>query len=357
MYLTRSYIRVCHLLSLIFLCCISPARANPSLEDMHIIDCHAHVAGLGHGDSGAFINEEMRKNIRFHLFLKWMDVTEAELIQHGDQIVVQRLSDKLARSRFVDQAVVLAMDGVVDRDTGLLNRMETQVYVPNSYIKKETDKYENLLFGASINPYHVDAIERLRRVHSEGAMLIKWIPSIMYIDPSDPDIIPFYKEMVRLNIPLLTHTGMEKAFASARDELADPLKLRLPLETGVTVIAAHIATTGESGGQDNFERILPMFKQYKNLYTDISSLTQINKLGYLVEAIKVPGVIDRMIYGTDWPLQYFPLVSSWYHLNHIDISQIRDASQQNNEWDRDVILKHALGVPFSVFTRSVSVKQ
>ncbi|NIT61545.1 MAG: metal-dependent hydrolase, partial [Aliifodinibius sp.] len=75
---------------------------------------------------------------------------------------------------------------------------------------------------------------------------------IMYIDPSNPAFIPFYKKMVELNIPLLSHTGMEKSFAGARDELADPVKLELPLRLGVTVIAAHISTTGKSEGQGNF---------------------------------------------------------------------------------------------------------
>ena len=48
--------------------------------------------------------------------------------------------------------------------------------------------------------------------HRQGAILIKWIPNIMYIDPSDEKFIPFYKRLAELNIPLLTHTGMEKVF-------------------------------------------------------------------------------------------------------------------------------------------------
>ena len=149
----------------------------------------------------------------------------------------------------------------------------------------------------------------LEEVHRQGAVLIKWIPNIMYIDPSDEKFIPFYKRMAELKIPLLTHTGMEKSFANAKDEYDDQRLLELPLKCGVTVIAAHMATTGESDGQDNFERILPMFDEFPNLYTDISSLTQLNRLGYLAKALKHPGLTERMIYGTDWPLQSFPLVS------------------------------------------------
>ena len=44
-----------------------------------IIDMHVHVAGLGYGDSGCFINEGMRNNIRFPFYLWAMDVSEEEI--------------------------------------------------------------------------------------------------------------------------------------------------------------------------------------------------------------------------------------------------------------------------------------
>lgn len=335
--------------------CTGPVVIDQPLKDLHIIDWHVHVAGLGYGGSGAFINRTLRENFRFYFFMKWMDVTEEELKEKGDALVIKRLNEKLKRSRYVDQGVVLAMDGVVDPGTGQLDRDKTQLYVPNDFIARETARYPTLLFGASINPWRRDAIERLEGAAAQGAVLVKWIPSIMYIDPADERLIPFYKKMVELDMPLLTHAGREKSFLTARDELSDPLKLELPLSLGVTVIAAHIATTGKSGGQDNFERILPMFDDHANLYTDISSLTQINKFGYLAEALRVPGLTDHMIYGTDWPLQYFPLVSPWYHVFHIGLLDAWRVSRIENEWDRDIKLKEAFGVPLKVFSRSATV--
>ncbi len=331
------------------------ALAHDALEAAHIIDWHVHVAGLGFGDSGNFVNADMRNNYRFNFFLNWMDVTEEELEQYGDQILVEKLSDKINQSKYVDQAVVLAMDGVIDETSKTLDRKNTQVYISNEYVAEQTAKYPNLLFGASINPNRDNSIELLERVHDQGAVLIKWIPNIMYIDPSDEKFIPFYKRMAELHIPLLTHTGMEKSFANAKDAYADPRLLELPLRCGVTVIAAHIATTGESDGQDNFERILPMFDEFENLYTDISSLTQLNKRGYLAKALKHTGLTKRMIYGSDWPLQSFPLVSPWYHVNHIGIKNAWRVSRYKNKWDRDILLKNAFGVPLTAFTRRLGV--
>jgi len=280
--------------------------ADEDLQQLNIVDWHVHVAGLGHGDSDNFINDAMYNNYRFKFFLKWMNVMEEDLEKNGDQIVVKRLNEKLKQSKYIDQAIILALDGVIDKKTGQLDKAATQFYVDNEFVAHESAKYPNLLFGASINPSRPDSIELLEKVHAQGAVLIKWIPSIMHFDPADRKFVPFYRKMAELNIPLLTHTGMEKSFPNTNDALADPRRLELALNSGVTVIAAHIATTGESEGQDNFERIMPMFAEFPNLYTEISSLTQINKLGYLAQALKKPGLTKRMIYGTDWPLQSFP---------------------------------------------------
>ncbi len=323
-----------------------------------IIDDHVHIAGLGYGNSGCFINKDMRNNFRFPLYLWSMDVTENELIKHGDQILVKKISAKIARSKTVKQAVILAMDGYVDskgEHKGQLNLQATQIFVPNDYVAAETAKYDNLLFGASINPNRDDAEQRLLQVKKQGAVLIKWIPSIMNIDPADKQYTSFYRLMARLKIPLLTHTGMEKSFANAKNELADPERLKLPLELGVTVIAAHIATTGKTEGQDNFSRILPMLKKYPNLYVDISSLTQANKLNYLAVALKEKAVKEKMIYGSDWPLIFFPMTSPWYHINHISIADAWEAGGIRNQWDRDIALKSALNVPEEVFLRTQTI--
>ena len=328
---------------------VSAAEKSDLLPgDKSIVDFHVHVAGLGYGDSGCFINKEMRENYRFKFYLMAMGVTLEELEKEGDQVLFRKISKTVGESKSISHAVILSMDGVIN-DNGELDKEQTQIYVPNKYVYEQTKKRKNLLFGASVNPNRPDAIEQLDKVHEQGAVLIKWIPSIMYIDPSDPKLIPFYNRMIALDMPLLTHTGMEKSFSNAKDELADPMRLELPLSLGVNVIAAHIATTGESEGEDNFERILPMFKKYPNLYADISSLTQINKLPYMEQALAASELKGRLIYGTDWPLQFFPLVSAWYHLDLVSIKQAWNIGKLDNQWDRDVALERAMGVDKAVF--------
>ncbi len=318
------------------------------------LDMHVHTAGIGAGGSGAFVNREMRENFRFSVYLAAFGVDLQELESRGDAIVIEKISAQVAASRRVEKAVILALDGVVDVE-GKLDRKATQVYVPNDFIARETRRHANLCFGASVNPYRRDALPLLREARAQGALLVKWIPNTMRIDPADPAIVPFYEELVALDLPLLSHAGQERSFASARDEFGDPERLALPLSLGVTVIAAHIGTAGRNEGEDNFERILPMFQRYSNLYADISSLTQVNRLGFLGKALTVPGLDARLVYGTDWPLQFFPLVSPYFHLDRVGASAAKSVARISNPWDRDLALKEAMGTPRSVFARSAAL--
>jgi len=340
------------LLAPLLLRAASPDLAVQPLPEAPFLDLHCHTAGIGAGNSGCFVSEKLRHSFKFRFYLKSFGVTEEEILRQGDGIVLTRLSERLARSRHVNRAVILALDGVIDAG-GNLDRARTEIYVPNEFLATEVAKHPNLLWGASINPYRPDALARLDWARAHGAVLIKWLPSVQYIDPADERLIPFYQRMISLGLPLLCHTGNERSFTQARDELCDPERLRLPLQQGVTVIAAHAATTGSFDGERAFDRLARMMPRYPNLYADISSLTQINKLGYLAELLRKPEFNRRLVYGTDYPLiEIHALVSPWYFPGRLSLKQMWTISKITNPWDRDVALKQALGVPADVWTRA-----
>jgi hypothetical protein len=98
-----------------------------------------------------------------------------------------------------------------------------------------------------------------------------------------------------------------------------------------------------------------MFAQYPTLYTDISSLTQINKLGYLDRALRLPELRGRLLYGSDYPLSDMILTSAWYFPLNLTLAEMRRIQAIPNHWDRDVALKQALGVGPDVFARSAQL--
>lgn len=319
-----------------------------------IIDIHCHTAGIGAGGSGCFVSPALRKNWRYRVFLKAFGVTEKELEREGDGLILKKLSQSLVESRTVSAAVVLAMDGVIGED-GELDLKRTEIYIPNDFLAKEIQQYPNLLYGASINPYRHDAIQRLEHAAADGAVLIKWLPSVQYIDPADTRLIPFYRRLKELGLPLLTHTGKEEAFTHKKDELADPARLRLPLSLGVTVIAAHAASNGYSAGESNFKRLLPLFNEFPNLYADISSLTQLNRLGHLARLLQHKHLHSRLLYGTDMPILNTGITSPWYHSYRFSPRSLFQILKQKNPWDRDVALKRSLGVTQAILRNNSKV--
>lgn len=324
---------------------------NQNSEKTEIIDIHCHTAGIGAGQSGCYISPALRKSWKFGIYLKAFGVIREEVNEQGDSLIIRRLSEKLEYSSYVDSAVILALDCVVSNN-GSPDLAHTETYVPDEFVASEVKKYNNLYFGSSINPYRKDALERLEKAADNHAVLVKWLPSIQMIDPSDKKLTSFYERLRDIGLPLLTHTGNEHSFTTARNELADPQRLRLPLDLGVTVIAAHAATNGRNKGQSNLERILPLFSEYQNLYADISSLTQLNKFGHLQRLLKHKNIHEKLIYGTDMPILNTLAVSPLYFAYSLGIKEVLSLQKIENPWDKDVRLKEALGVSRSIFERA-----
>lgn len=319
-----------------------------------VIDMHCHVAGIGAGGSGCFLSLAMQRSWKTRFYFKAFGVTESELQLAGDGLLLQRLSRRLAESSRVQSAVVLALDGFID-DRGELDRERTELYIPNDYLAAQCRIYDNLLFGASVNPLRRDALERLDSVVADGAVLVKWLPSIQGADPADRRLIPFYRRLADLGLPLLAHTGEEESFTRADNSLADPARLRLALEQGVTVIAAHCASSGRNDGQSNLSRLLPLFAEFPNLYADISALTLVNRFGHLRKVLRHAEIHDRLLYGSDMPLQETGLTTPWLQLPILGFGEARRLAAIANPWDRDVALNLALGLPEPVLTRAATI--
>lgn len=328
-----------------------PYRPVVAIPPAPLVDLHVHTAGIGAGNSGCFVSSALQESYKFRIYLDAFGVTREAVAREGDALLIRRISEKISESRRVGAGVILALDGAVD-SAGELDRSVSEIYVPNEFVAQETARYTNLWFGASINPYRRDALERLDWAAAHGAVLVKWIPGIMQIDPSDPKLEPFYLRMKALGLPLLTHAGQERSFTRANDALADPERLRLPLRLGLTVIVAHIASTGANQGERDVDRLARLMAEYPNLYSEISSLTQANKPGYLEEALSRPEFAGRLCYGSDFPLINTPLVSPWYFPLRLTSSEMQTLAEIGNPWDRDVALKQALGVPPEIFSRT-----
>ena len=324
---------------------------TPTAPPTGIIDMHCHTAGIGAGGSDAWVSDTLRKSWKFKLYLKIFGSTEAELTEKGDARLMEIIAQSIRESVHVDGAVILAMDaphtteGEVDLESG-------EVIVPNRFVGESVKAHPELHFGASVHPNRKDALDELTWSKENGAVFVKWLPNIQNIDPSEERHIPYYEKLVELDLPLLTHVGDEDSFSKTNNALGDPHLLKLPLMTGVRIIAAHVASSGASQGQCNVERLLEMMDDHPNLVADISTLTQSNRRKHLRKILTDSRLDGRLMYGTDYPLTNTPLVTPLQYPLHLTLRQLWDLMRTRNSWDRDVKLKAALGLQHEAFLLS-----
>ena len=133
---------------------------------------------------------------------------------------------------------------------------------------------------------------------------------------------------------------------------ADPRNLRLPLECGVSVIAAHEA--GKSGLWDpDYTRVLlEMMDTFPKLFTDNSALAGPNRWR-TISALLDPKIQQRVIHGSDFPIPSCGL-GPWIGklLSGADYFQ---SQKINNPLETDVFIKQAIGFKQSTFSRLADV--
>ncbi|MCP5021069.1 MAG: amidohydrolase [bacterium] len=311
---------------------LSPeARAflDPLLEDLRgheLLDVHMHLAGRGIG-SDCWVNPRMLSRRYPAAWVRFQSYLSAGHLRAGDPD--DRFAEggvSLAQALPIrGQFHLLAFDYACDADGQPLPKLSA-FHVPDAYAFDSAAKAgSNFRPVASVHPTRPDALQRLRDAAAAGGRLIKWLPSAQNIDPASPACDRFYAEMMRLGLILLVHCGREEAMETGDwGHLANPLRLRRPLDMGLRIVVAHCATTGmgedldhpDQPDQPNFKlwlRLMDETKYEKQLYGDISTLTQVNHYEHgVIELLGRQDLHSRLLNGSDWPL---PGINILYQLS------------------------------------------
>ena len=304
-------------------------------------DCHVHLAAFSEGSNGCYISPRMLQSPVFK-FLLWKHGLNASTPDVANQKYVENLLEELRASQYVGQAVLLGMDGVYDRE-GRLDQQATEFVVSNDYVLKTTKTYPNeFLAGVSINPQRRDALDELHRCAEAGATLVKILPNTQQFDPAHQKYKPFYRALAKLRIPLLSHVGYEFSLISRDQSLGDPNRLRVALDEGATVIAAHACSYGLMLYEKFHPTFLDLVRRYQNFYADISALTQPNRFKMLLLLRQHPEVHNRLLFGTDYPLPVFHL-PAW---GRIGITSLKKIMRTTNRFDRQFQICRTLGLNF-----------
>jgi predicted TIM-barrel fold metal-dependent hydrolase len=221
-------------------------------------------------------------------------------------------------------------------------------YVPNDYVLRLARQHPEFLPAVSIHPARPDALEELERCLAGGAVMMQCLPNCHNIDCNDRRYTKFWERMAAAKLPLLAHTGSERTLPVVRAEFADPRILTLPLECGVTVIAAHCGTKGPGFDPEYFYVFAEMTRRFPNLYGDNSAFN-VPVRGRHVPACLRPPLVDRMVHGSDYPV---PVHGHFAWMNgDVDWKTFRRWEREPNILERDYQLKRAMGFPEETFTR------
>ena len=311
---------------------------------MKLIDCHVHLAAFSEGTNGCYISPKMLRS-PLSRFVQWKYGLDSDDPAGANHKYLEQLRHELRASEYVGKAIVLAMDGVYDTN-GMLDMQETEFMVGNDYVLNVAKTHpDEFLPGVSINPQRRDALEELDRCIQAGASLVKVLPNAQAFDPADRRYVPFYRSLAQAGIPLLSHVGYEFSLIGKDQSLGDVNRLRLPLDEGVTVIAAHGCSNGLIFYEKYYHALLQFAAGYRNFFTDLSSLTVPTRMGMLLRLRRHPELQSRLIFGTDYPLPVFHL-PCW---GRVPFATLRQIILTTNRFDRQYLILKALGIGFRSF--------
>ena len=319
-----------------------------------IADVHVHLLGSS-PVNGCYLSSRFQNSFAVRFSQLFTNLGDGDTPDARDRAYVDRLLRLISELPDNWRGILLPMDGIYDA-SGDLDLNSTLFLIPNDYVLSVAGESEKLVPAASVNPHRKDAIDELERVAALGAVVVKWIPNTMGIDPSDKSILPFYRKMKQLNLTLLSHTGTEYAVGGAVDQtLGNPQLLRLPLDEGLNIIAAHCASGGGDSNGSYFSQFLGMVDDFPNLYGDISGLSMLHKVASLRHLIRIPHYFEKLCYGSDFPLYYTPATSPFYFLGLLSISTAMALEKIPNDLQRDIATLTTLSAPEQFFGRGYEV--
>ncbi len=310
------------------------------------IDAHVHIVGNGSGGTGCWLRLSPWRRPLAALMLRHVRLPASALRGDLDRLYVERLLD-LVRGSSLGAVVILAQEKVHD-DQGRPLEDLGSFYVPNEYVLRLARQHKEFLPAVSIHPGRPDSLAELDRCLEGGAVMMKCLPNCQNINCSDRRFTRFWERMAEARLPLLAHTGGEHTLPIVRPEYSDPRTLRLPLECGVNVIAAHCGTKSGLTDPEYFHEFTRMTRQFPNLYGDNSAFTVPIRGRHVPECVRAP-LVDRIVHGSDFPVPvygHFPWLRGF-----INWETFRRSEHQPNVLERDLQLKMAMGFPAETFTR------
>ncbi|MFB6375199.1 MAG: amidohydrolase family protein [Bradymonadaceae bacterium] len=308
-----------------------------------IIDIHTHLMGVDE-DNGCYVGPSMRGGLVYTFLKRTLGLGDVD--RDGLDAAYRDKLIEWAEESDLDAAGVLALDGIYDEE-GQLDREATTVLIGNDYCLEVCEQSDALLPICSVNPARHDALEELERVVEAGSVAVKLLPNSQGVDPGRPIYQPFWRRMAELGVPLLTHASFEHTIPVVDQIYGDPERLRPVLDEGVTVIAAHCASSGVAHITEHIGTWMEMLRAYPNLYGDISAMASLARFPYLTQVLDDEVARERIALGSDFPIPVTP----WLFIRELGWSTARRLSRIENPLQKNLETFRAMGCGQAIVRR------
>jgi hypothetical protein len=307
---------------------------------------HVHLVGNGSGGTGCWMRVTGWHRPLALFMIRHIGLPMSALSGDLDGPYAARVLE-LVRGSSLGGVVVLAHDNVYDEQGRVMEGVGS-FYVPNDYVLKLGRAHPEFLPAVSIHPARPDALEELERCLEGGARMMKCLPNCHNIDCNNRRYQKFWERMAGAGLPLLAHTGGEHTVPVVRREFSDPRILQLPLECGVTCIAAHCGTKSGPRDPQYFQVFAEMTRRYPRLYGDNSAFNVPIRGRHVPDCLRQP-LASRLLHGSDYPV---PVFGHWAWMKgFVNWEDFRRCEKLGNVLEKDYQLKRAMGFGPETFTR------
>lgn len=319
------------------------------VKNLPPIDMHVHMVGNGLRGSGCWLRVGAWHKPLATFMLHHIGVGVSTSAPEFDEAYPRHLAS-LVRQSSLGAVVILAHDHVYDANGERINF--GSFYVPNEHVLGLSRKYPEFLPACSIHPGRPDAFDELERCLDGGAVMLKLLPNCHNVDCNATRYKKFWERMAEARLPLLAHTGGEHTVPVCNKLYSDPRFLKLPLECGVNVVAAHCGTKSGLADPEYFDVFCNMLRQYPNLFGDTSAFNVPIRGRHIRRCIR-PELASRLLHGSDFPV---PVYAVWAWLQRfIRWEDYRRCETIKNVLERDYQVKQAMGFGRDHATRVYNV--
>ncbi|MEW8027891.1 MAG: amidohydrolase family protein [Candidatus Thiodiazotropha sp.] len=304
---------------------------------MRTIDIHTHLLN----PEVTFDRPFDRVAVRF--FARSLGVDPRALKRQPYQTYIEAMARAVKESDYVEKACLFGVDACFDEQGREIDRDKTVCAMSEDVLVVATNYPGLFIPFLSVNPRRPDALDLLDELVERGCRGAKFLQNYWGIDLNNEHLIPYYEKLKQHNLPLIVHIGSEYTIHSypscERIEMLD-----LPLETGITVIAAHMGLGRFEPGlrawrnlsrqprhfDRDYFRLLEMLTQYQNLYADISAILVPLRARALRHLSEQREVHEKILFGTDYPVPFS------VRLNRLDLNAAtrKRIARIDNPFDR-----------------------